>query len=372
MVKSQYDNEGKRKFKIDPLSVTLGVTASAFVVGVTLMVVLLTKKKISSTSAPILQASVSRKKYLMGSFSHYSSTFPNMWTENDFMYTDVNGKKLPWQNYMITDDITSWVYYATIWTTIYKATGVKLTVFWKYTFVRPDDVITFNETYQNLLVSFPDLPPAPTGVFVCDRPTDTQVLGDTVNDVISLTYLCSILKTYWPNAHLYGNFNYSQITGSVLAVSAIGESDLDYISVQDFTQDFSTFQNGLKTYLYPNIKDSQKVLVISFAAYGNGSTPGTAISPSTADAYCLVNGPYSALAMQNWLQSDSRIYGIIVYNLKNINWSGSGDITANASGTGVGLVDTLQNSSTYVMPNTVNFYKNLGAIWTTDNVTYNL
>jgi hypothetical protein len=339
------------------IGITVGVVA---VVALTiLIIVLLTKRSVTSSYPSDI---VNENGYLLGSFSYYNANFSGSpWTANDFTVT-VNGTMIPWQNMMLTDGYASWPFYANVWDQVYQRTGVKLLIFWKGDQMNTvSDVNTFRSQYMAIKVSYPSLPSEPQGIFLYDEPSPDMILGN--GSFSSLVAISSAIRSAYPRAKQWANFRYDSINNRTDLCTAIGSSQLDYISSDEYYDvSVATYQATYQTYLYPNLKPNQKILLTPFAAYMEGSTPNTTISATAADSDELTTSPASATKYYSWMMQDPKVHGLIVYRLKNLWWNGTGDILSNPNGTGLGLVD-VQTNGTYVTPQTVAFYQALGTSW---------
>merc|ERR1712087_134354 len=100
----------------------------------------------------------------------------------------------------------------------------------------------------------------------------------------------------------------------------------------------ATYRSTYMNYLYPHLRQDQRIIVIPFAAYcelncaiGMNLTQG-----SKADLRC--SG--SAEDHYRWYLEDERVVGMSVYRLKNM-WGdiAKRDVCSNPAGTGLGLVD---------------------------------
>ena len=308
-----------------------------------------------------------KKKYMIGSWSYYKCDCTCMWNEEDFIYTDRNGKKTPWQNFMVVDCMDGWSYYSMIWNKIHEITGVKLLVFWRHTEWKSiKDVNEFADKYSELAAKNHHFPKNPAGIFLYDEPNDDKIFGNIDKGQIGLEMLAKTLKSRFNDAVQYCNFTYKAISREEVC-KVIGRSGIDYVSSDEYYDILvEDYQDMYRNILYPCLQPHQKILLLPFAAYAEISDPGTPIDPVTADMCCLSDSPSSAMNYSNWLKSDPRIYGFTIYRLKNLWWSGNGDILSNVAGTGIGLVDR-DACGNYILPKTVQFYQELGVGFITNN-----
>jgi hypothetical protein len=301
----------------------------------------------------------------IGTWSYYNKNFNDPWVADDWFYTDTDGKTKLWQNFMLTDGYESWDYYGKVWTEIYNRTGVKLLVFWRPSTTGSFGITStialeaFDQNYKQLVGKYTNLPTEPSGVILYDEPKPLFIVGDNVT--WGIVTASQQLRQKYPKAKLYCNFLYTTMT-NVSNCQLMGQSELDYISSDEyFDYNAGTYSNTYRTNLYPNLKPTQKVFILPYAAYKEAS-PGT-IVPTTADTYCYSGMPASALNYKAWYDLDSQwISGYVIYRLKNLWWDNTtgANILTNPSSTGIGLVDRVSPGGDYIMPNTVGFWHTVG------------
>jgi hypothetical protein len=370
MAKNQNLSSKKDSSKTKSIVLYSSLAGFAVITAVILSVLLMKKKKpvvetnpnVSVAQPTINQVYVPEK--LMGSWSYYNANFNDPWTVEDFFFIDTDGKSKLWQNFLLTDGYPSWDFYGQVWNEIYRRTGIKLLVFWKPTagIINATNLETFDQNYKQMVAKYPDLPAQPSGMLMYDEPGSALILGDNSN--WGIVTASQMIKQKYPSILLYCNFTYDAITTQ--NSQAMGQSELDYISSDQYYDiPVTTYINRYNTVLYPNIKTTQKILLLPFAAYYEISTPNTTIVPTTADNTCLNTIAASAKNYKAWMDIDTRIVGMNIYRLKNLWWPNTtgASILSNPNGTGLGLVDRITKGGDYIMPDTVAFYQNLGTDW---------
>jgi hypothetical protein len=301
---------------------------------------------------------------LLGSWSYYNAKFPHPWTVDDFIYTDNDGRKKIWQNFMVAGDKDGWDYYAKVWHEIYIETGIKLLVFWgNGPWQNHTSIDLFSARYKNMTIRYPLLPQEPSGIFIYDEPHPSQLVG--TESQIGLVNLSTSLKERFPNSLQYANFLYASLL-NITYCEIIGDSGIDYVSSDEYWD--IPIINYRKTYqnnFYPNLQPHQKVLLVPYAAYWEDTPKGKVINAGIADTFCKTNSPASADKYDAWMKNDTMINGMIVYRLKNLWWDGLGPVLNNTGGTGLGLIDR-DTFGSYIMPKTVNYYQTLGLLYNKD------
>ena len=271
---------------------------------------------------------------------------------------------------MLSDDTWEcWRYYGRVWSKIYEKTGIPILIFWRApSFATDKDIRTFAKKYKKLRKHYPLLPKYPHGICLYDEPKPDQIFG--CSEQMGIVELTQKLKLKYPKTFLYCNFLYTSIK-DIDVCKVIGNSDLDYISSDEyFDVPLENYIETYKTNLYPNLKEHQKIFLLPYAAYDEGSKPNVHISAHIADSYCFSTSRSSARSYAEWMHQDSRIHGMMVYRLKNLWWCGNGDILKNPQGTGLGLVDRKPNGE-YVLKDTVKFYQKMGYYWTVNRMKAN-
>lgn len=316
---------------------------------------------------------VTLPQYLSGTWSYGGAggANSNMWTADDFIVKGADGKERVWQNYMLVCCKNGYDFYASQWTQIYQRTGYKLFVFWGYDHWNTlNDVQAFTAAYANLTTYYPELPPQPSGIFLYDEPSNTQM--DGAPSVYSLVNLTSVLKQTYPNAPIYANFLWNTITDPHYT-ALMGNSSLDYISSDQYSTPWKTYKAQYASTLYPYLKPTQKVLILPETTYTAPSGQAL-INPVFVDQLFLYSSASSVTNYYNWMVNDRWVYGFVTFYLKNVFTTNPANMTLLTSPNPVAsppqacLVDRLDRTpgSPYVAPNTVRYYQQLGLKWAYD------
>lgn len=301
--------------------------------------------------------------FLMGAWDYRYNNINNSWTADDFIVTGYNGKQSVWQNFILTFSKNDYDYAAQVYTQVYNRTGYKLFIFFGVGAITDlPTVQNITQTYANLTQYYPALPAQPAGFFLYDEPSNSVM--DGTSTTFGLVNLTQALKQVFPTSYIYANFLVNTVIDPHYA-ALIGNSSLDYVSMDSYGETGLAAKAQLQQYFYPFLKPTQKVLGVPNAAYGAGFALSTVLDPVKADLTSLYTTQASATSYYQWMQSDSRFFGFTIYRLKNV-WSSSyNGTTLNGNvQDGIGLVDRVTPGGAYVMPNTVRFYQTLGVKWT--------
>lgn len=324
-----------------------------------------------ASPVPFSGDGVTLPTYLSGTWSYGGAggANSNMWSADDFIVKGEDGVERVWQNYMLVCCKNGYDFYASQWTQVYNRTGYKLFVFWGYdTWNTLNDIQAFTAAYANLTQYYPALPPQPSGLFLYDEPSNTQM--DGAPSVYGLVNLTSVLKQTYPNALIYANFLWNTI-GDTHYTALMGNSSLDYISSDQYDTPWKTYKAQYVSTLYPYLKPTQKVLLVPGAYYNPPSGVAT-INPVLADQNCLYTKASSVTNYYAWMVSDPQVYGLVTFYLKAVFTSNPANMTLltspnpTTSPPNVNLVDRLDRTpgAPYAMPNTVRYYQQLGIKWT--------
>ena len=324
-----------------------------------------------------------------------SADLSAMWTTDDWLTTDTNGRVRPWQNLIMADPSDE--RYVALFDSILRRTGVKLPIFWLWTGwldAQMDEsrvgfeaalsqmkasFASFLAIYDGWRTTYPSLPETPDGIHMGDEPDllgvkDRQDWLKAGLDLVkseagnsTTTYLNMLFASVACDSSFNSTTspNYCCCNGrdgAAELAGRLGNMQLDWLSTDEYYDvSIADFRATYESRLYPHLRAEQKVLLVPFAAYCELKCDiNTSLVPA-ADTKCLG----VAEAHNAWYEADDRVAGFAIYRLKNI-WRANAeteDVCLNPAGNGLGLVDRcgINGTGDYAMKQTLQYYQNMTA-----------